>query len=205
MTRPRRGARVEMTRRGDNAIPRAELQQQARPPLELAGHAQSTRPFHRVLVDWREHSGDSRKLGCRWRLTRKRSPGGCGSLGVCYPQHMPFRLRATARIRLAGFAEVLAIAWLAACGDSDSDDAGCLSAGGVYQRGKAPYPGANRGLVCCAGLTTYHRLWSNSDGSCVEPIIANFSCLTGRCGDGRCEDAEQGPCGCEADCAEAAP
>jgi hypothetical protein len=102
--------------------------------------------------------------------------------------------------------ELLVAALLSACGTaSDYDDAGCLSPGGVYQRGKEPYPGANRGLVCCAGLTTYDRPLSNFDGSCVEPVIANFSCLTGRCGDGRCEDGEQGPCGCESDCAQAAP
>jgi hypothetical protein len=91
-------------------------------------------------------------------------------------------------------------------GCSNSDDAGCLGPGGVYYRGKQATPDANRGLVCCEGLTTYHRLEQNGqDGSCVDPIIATFSCLTGSCGDGMCEDGERGPCGCEVDCADATP
>jgi hypothetical protein len=114
-------------------------------------------------------------------------------------QHRP-----TVRVRLARIIVIVAAALAGACSARD-DDPGCLGPGGVYQRGKEPYPGANAGLVCCAELSTYDRLSSNYDGSCVEPIIANFSCLVGRCGDGRCEDGEQGPCGCEADCPQAAP
>jgi len=91
---------------------------------------------------------------------------------------------------------------LMACGASDDDDPGCLGPGGPYQRGKEPYPGANAGLVCCDGLSTYYRALSSSDGSCVEPIIANFSCVQGLCGDGMCEAGEQGACGCDVDCEE---
>jgi hypothetical protein len=116
---------------------------------------------------------------------------------------MRSRHRPSLPIPLARVSELLAIIVLGACGGSDSDDPGCLSAGGVYQRGKEPYPGANRGLVCCAGLTAYYRPVASSDGSCFELPIANFSCLAGSCGDGACEAGEQGACGCTADCASA--
>lgn len=94
----------------------------------------------------------------------------------------------------------LGAALFGGCGSGD-EGSGCLGPGGVYQRGKAPYPGANASLVCCEGLQTYYRQRANGDGMCVEPVgSANFSCLEGRCGDGQCEAGEQGACGCEADC-----
>jgi hypothetical protein len=71
---------------------------------------------------------------------------------------MRSRHRPSPPVQLARVSKLLAIIVLGACGGSDSDDPGCLSAGGVYQRGKEPYPGANRGLVCCAGLTAYDSL-----------------------------------------------
>jgi hypothetical protein len=84
------------------------------------------------------------------------------------------------------------------CGSSKSD---CLGPGGPYQRGKAIEPNANASLVCCEGLYTYDRQVDNGAGACTEPVgVANFSCLEGSCGDGKCEAGEQGACGCEADC-----
>lgn len=97
----------------------------------------------------------------------------------------------------------LGAALFGGCASGDEgEDSGCLGPGGVYQRGKAPYPGANASLVCCEGLLTYYRQRRNGvDGTCVEPVgSVNFSCLEGRCGDGQCEAGEQGACGCEADC-----
>jgi hypothetical protein len=50
-------------------------------------------------------------------------------------------------------------------------------------------------------LFTYYRQVGNGAGACIEPVgVANFSCLEGRCGDGKCEAGEQGACGCDADC-----
>lgn len=88
-----------------------------------------------------------------------------------------------------------------ACSDEKEDD--CRGPG-VYQRGKEGGPS------CCPDLNTYYRLVAYnrstdgmaSDGRvCDDPVgHAEFGCLEGTCGDGRCEVGEEGECACTVDC-----
>jgi hypothetical protein len=111
--------------------------------------------------------------------------------------HAPLAQRIQAALLLVGS---LSAVLFSGCSD-EPDDPGCLGPGGVYARGKAAYPGANAGLICCEGLFTYSRV-SNSPDGCIQPPLATFSCLEGSCGDGVCETGEEGVCGCVADCEE---
>jgi hypothetical protein len=84
---------------------------------------------------------------------------------------------------------------LAAC--ASSQDVDCAGPG-VYQRGK------EGGASCCANLNEYYRLaasGSTNELTCQQPVgHAEFGCIEGRCGDGRCELGERGACGCTLDC-----
>jgi hypothetical protein len=85
---------------------------------------------------------------------------------------------------------------LGAC--ASSQDVDCAGPG-VYQRGK------EGGTRCCADLNEYYRLAASGSGTaeltCHEPVgHAEFGCIEGRCGDGRCELGERGACGCTLDC-----
>lgn len=71
---------------------------------------------------------------------------------------------------------------------------------GRYQAGKG-----NEYVPCCDGLTEV--LWqqpgttANGETMCFEPVgHREYGCVSGTCGDGRCEPGEDGACGCETDC-----
>ena len=84
-------------------------------------------------------------------------------------------------------------------GAPPDDDDDCAKQG-RYQAGKG-----NEYVPCCDGLT--EMLWqqpgTNASGEtmCFEPVgHREYGCVSGTCGDGRCEPGEDGACGCEADC-----
>jgi hypothetical protein len=74
---------------------------------------------------------------------------------------------------------------------------------GNYEAGKG---GEYR--PCCAGLReVFQKIkLTNEAGnaSCGDLPLRVYACVEGRCGDGRCEDAEAVPCGCALDCPSAA-
>jgi hypothetical protein len=78
----------------------------------------------------------------------------------------------------------------------------CLGPGN-YGRGKGYNPG-----FCCPGLREVMQQVPSYSGEDLEPICSfaiqpSFACIEGRCGDGRCEDAEAVRCGCPLDCPSA--
>jgi hypothetical protein len=98
------------------------------------------------------------------------------------------------------FRTMLAIALaLGSCGDSADEEATtpCRRAGN-YQAGKE---GSYQ--PCCGGLVEVpQRSKAEVNGAlaCVDLPLRVYACIEGSCGDGRCETAENVPCGCALDC-----
>lgn len=111
---------------------------------------------------------------------------------------------------MRGSTLILALSFTAACAqeaDAPDVDGGrepteCRGPGN-YQAGKE---GSYR--PCCEGLNeVFQELPATDDRGarvCIAPPLRVYACVEGRCGDGRCEEPEAVPCGCAADCPDAA-
>jgi len=135
---------------------------------------------------------------------------GCGALGVDYACESGYCRKASSSssggsgdgsgsmVGSSGAGPTIGSAGSSTGGASDGVPGVDCRPVGRYQVGKV-----GGYLPCCPGLTQLSTWVEETGGNglraCEQVEVNSYSCISGSCGDGICEDAEA-PCGCGVDC-----